>query len=193
MAHNMSKRQDQHNPNLEDEQPTAFRLDPERMAELIAIGSNINNSNRPADAEQEQEKASLLYKRLEEKLPPDSSDLKVLSECLGQMRNTIGILASETIGELLESPNTGQDVMRKIKDHFKSLSKTAKSEADYEKANIVYYAAIAHALVYHEEKITQFSCEELTQYLDFLTRQEWIPRYLIDLFRKARKKCRDKK
>lgn len=189
----MSKRQAPHNPDQKDEQPTAFRLDPERMAELIAIGSDINNSDEPTKLEQDHEKASLLYKRLEEKLPPDLSDLKVLPEGLGQMRSTIGLLASETIGELLENPSIGQDVMKKIKDLSKALSKTAKSENEYETANTVYYAAIAHALVYHEVKITQFSYKDLAQHFDFLKHQEWIPPYLVNLFREACKRCRDRK
>lgn len=189
----MSKRKTKDNPDRKDEQPTAFSLDPERMAELMAIGSDMKNGDEPATLKQDHEKASLLHKLLEEKLPPDSSDLKILPEGLGQMRRTIGLLASETVGELLESPSTGQAVMRKVKDHFKAISKNAQSEADYETANTVYYAAISHALVYHEVKITQFSCEDLAQYLDFLTHQEWIPPYLSSLFRKACKRCRDKK
>ena len=44
------------------------------------------------------------------------------------------------------------ELIEKIKRHGKRLSQTTSSEIEHETANVIYYAAIASALLFHDEK-----------------------------------------
>ena len=68
---------------------------------------------------------------------------------------------SESIRNLLVNPTTDIQLINKIKEHGKILSQKAQVDIEHDTANAIYYAAIAHALVCHNLKITKFSYEEL--------------------------------
>jgi hypothetical protein len=76
-----------------------------------------------------------------------------------------------------------------IKDYCRELSSQVESEAEHHVYNTIYYAAIAHALAYHDIKITNFSYENLSNSFRRLLQEDWIPDNLIDLFKKVVKIC----
>lgn len=76
------------------------------------------------------------------------------------------------------------------KDYGRRLSANAESEAEDHTAITIYYAAIAHALIYHDLKIAKYSYTDLKKSFFQLSRQNWIPENLCDLFRKASEYCK---
>ena len=78
------------------------------------------------------------------------------------------------------------------KDYGRKLSAGTKSDAEHHTANTIYYVAIAHALVYHDLKITQYSYKDLQQSLSQLSEEDWIPQSLRDFFTKAFEYCGSK-
>jgi hypothetical protein len=72
-----------------------------------------------------------------------------------------------------------------MKNYGRRLSEQARTESEHHTANVVYYAAIASALVFHEQRITSFSNKELKLSFTLLGKAKWIPSDLSRLFRKA--------
>ena len=55
-----------------------------------------------------------------------------------------------------------------------------------------YFAAIAHALVHYDKKITTYSYKNLYESMAQLTQEEWIAPELSQLLMKAGELCRQK-
>jgi len=142
--------------------------------------------------ETENKKTELLQDRLSETLLSGSLKDSPLSKELTHLCHISGIAAGETIRQLLANPTTDMQLINKIKEHGKILSQNAKTEAEHDTANALYYAAIAHALVYHNTKITKFSYDELEKSLNVFIDKDWISKDLSELFKKAVKYCLDK-
>jgi len=79
-----------------------------------------------------------------------------------------------------------------MKDYSSRLSKRAKSKAEHQVANTIYYAAIAYALVYHERRITRYTYESLGKSFSRLRREQWIPLQIGGLFAMAATFCHSK-
>jgi len=58
---------------------------------------------------------------------------------------------------------------------------------------VIYYASIAGALVFHQEKITQHSYGKLQEAYADLEQKKWIPSDLKDLFKREKAVCRQQK
>jgi hypothetical protein len=97
------------------------------------------------------------------------------------------------IGELLQDPKTSLAVLSDIKQYAKARGNQAGSEVEKDVFLAVYFAAIAGALVYHRERITEHFAGSLTQFLHSFANAAWIPTDLVDLFRKAIPSCQEAK
>ena len=168
---------------------TTFGLSSGKLAQLLSIGSDTDQDKN--EMNQEQIKADLLHDRLAVSLPLGPSTVEMLPDI--PLGKTIGVLAGDPIGKLLQNPQTDIVVFRKIKDYSKKLSKNAKSETEHVIANTMYYAAIASALVFHKKRITKFSYKDLSHSFNMLSKETWIPSDIRSLFTKASKYCNSKK
>lgn len=171
-----------------DKKSTTFSLSPKQVVDLLKIGSDM----RPSTADSKQGKAELLHNRLSETFPISPSTSRKLTKKLSQIRRTIDALAGESIGKLLQDPKTDITIIRMIKDYGRKLSERAESETEHHVANTLYYAAIAHALIFHKLMITKFSYEDLEQSFDRLSKESWIPENLLGLFAEASTYCRSR-
>ena len=167
-------------------EPSTFGLSLKKVVKLLNIGSDVSSTPDEID----QQKADLLSDRLNDTLPLYYSTKEKTDSRLKRLGQTIAALAGEPIGKLLEDPKTDIAIIRMTKDHGRKLSASAKSEAEHHTANTIYYAAIAHALVCHDLKITKYSYEDLQQSFYQLSKEDWIPRDLRDLFAKASEYCK---
>lgn len=172
------------------EESAAHDIDPEQLKRLFDIGRDTKNSDSKKGLSQQ--KADLLCRSLLKPLPLDKSQIDILPSALGQLCHSIGLLAGETISELLRSPSTDIAAIRRIKHYSKQLSTQAKSTAENDVAIAMYYAAIAHALVFHDKRITRFSFETLENSFSCLAKERWISRDLSVLLRAAGKYCKEK-
>jgi len=172
-------------------EPTTFGASIEKVVKLLNIGMEKCETSD----DMEQQKADLLSDRLSETLPLYYSPEQTPSTKLKRLGQTIAALAGEPIGKLLQDPKTDIAIIRMMKDHGRRLStkaKKAKSEVEHHTANTIYYAAIAHALVNHNIKMTKHSYEDLQQSFDQLSKEEWIPENLRGLFAEAFECCKVK-
>ena len=169
---------------------TAFGLPPDKISNLLKICTG--SSKKDGDMETENNTTELLQDRLSETLLTGSLKDSPLSKELTHLCHISGIAAGESIRKLLSNPSTDIQLTNKIKEHGKTLSQNSKTRAEHDTANVIYYAAIAHALIFHNSKITKFSYDELEESLTVFTRTAWISKDLSDLFSKAMKYCRGK-
>jgi hypothetical protein len=165
---------------------STYGLSIKKVVELLNIGSDV-----PVIADDtDQNKAQLLSDRLNETHPLYYSSEDKLSRKLKHLRHTIVVLAGEPIGKLLLDPGTDITIIKMIKDYCRKLSKCAKSEAEHHTANTIYYAAIAHALIFHNLKITRYTYKKLHESFYYLSKENWIPKWLLDLFIRASEYCK---
>ena len=160
---------------------TIYGLNPKKVVELLKIGKDADSTPIKID----QHRSDLICEKLNETVPIYFSTEQNPSDELRSLRDTIAVLSGEPIRKLLEKPNTDITLVRMIKDFGRKLSDCSESEAEQQISNTIYYAAIAHALVFHNLKITNHSYEKLRKSFDHLSGENWIPKYLLVLFVKA--------
>ena len=168
---------------------TTFGLTPGKISNLLKVCAE--SSNKDVDMETKQKKTELLQDRLSETLLTGSSKNSPLSKELTHLCYISGIAAGESIRNLLINPGTDIELIEKIKEYGKSLSQSTKADVEHDIANAIYYASIAHALIYQNSKITKFTYKELEKALSFFTQTDWVSTDLLELFAKAVKYCQD--
>jgi hypothetical protein len=173
------------------EEPTSFGLSPEKVARILRIGSDGHGTDQASYSESNT--AELLRDRLAQSFPsarPFGLPVPWLSvlPCLPTV-----LLPRETIGDLLQGPQTPMSLLKRLKQHGKDLFSKAESEPQRDVGLTIYYAAIANALVFHGVLITRFDYAGLRRPLATLADKEWMFPELRVLFAKARNYCVAKK
>jgi hypothetical protein len=169
---------------------TTFGLSPGKISNLLKVCTE--SCSNEVDIENKQNKSELLQDRLSETLLTGSSKNSPVSKELTHLCNISGIAAGEPIRNLLINPGTDIELIKKIKEYGKNLSQDAKTDVALDTANAIYYAAIAHALIYQDLKITKFSYKELEKALSFFTQTDWVSTELLNLFNIAAQYCQAK-
>jgi hypothetical protein len=173
-----------------DKDSTTFSLSPQRLARILRIGSDTDEIEETGD--QEQKKAELLQDWLEATLPLDAVFLESLPAILHSLCDELKPLVGEPFGKLLNDPEADLAAIKKIKEYSKKLIVSARSDAEHDAATVIYYAAIASALVFHERRITKFSYDGLEKSFVSLKKHTWVPSALRQLFDEAHKFCQKK-
>ena len=172
------------------EDSTTFGLKPDKLAELWKVGDDVAmNTDTP---NQNELRADLLRDRLAQKLPLDQVVARILPKALSQVCEEIQPFDGNSFGLLLNDPSTDITIIKGIKDNSKKRSQHVSSESEQIVMAVIYYAAIASALVYHGQQITSFSYHELHEKYESLLEHKWLTPDLQSLFREARDRCVDK-
>jgi len=153
---------------------TTYGLSPDRLARLLSLG--LESKKDLDDIEEERTVADVLQDMLSAKLPAD--------EVLG---------ADQSVSSLVLDSTTDLAVVRTLKEYGKELVSCADSEAQKAAATTIYYAAIASALVFHRNKVTQHAYGKLQKAYEDLEQKKWIPSDLKELFKKAKAACQERK
>lgn len=90
-----------------------------------------------------------------------------------------------TIRQLLFNGQTDLKAIRGIKDCAKALSRCNRTEPVHTVAVIVYYAAIASALLFHGQRITSYSYRAMASSFETFMSMSWLPGDLWEHFFKA--------
>ena len=175
---------------MENEPTKLFGLSGDKLAHLLkdCVGDGLCEDK----GDTEQQKAELLRDLLEDVLPTDPVVIERMPTLLKQLYRELLPLAGESLGSLMQNPQTNISIIRKIKDYGKRVAASSDSEAAYETSGTIYYAAIASGLVFHNQKITGYSYEQLEQYFSSLIEKKWIPPQITQLFIMAREICKQK-
>jgi len=170
---------------------TTYGMSPERIARLLAIG--LEKTDREDDLLATGTPAEALEDMMVGALPLDPAMPDSLPGVLKQPCEEMLASAGQTMSDFLLSPKTDLAVIKTLKDYGKELVRFGNREAWRAAATVIYYAAIASALAFHHQKITQRSYGKLQEAYADLEQKPWIPSELKDLFRKARKVCRQRR
>lgn len=170
--------------------PTTDGVTPERLARLLKMAqTNSNNQTDDSPATEISESLSLL---LAAPLPWEDALAQSLPGIIKQIYQELPPLTGKTLAELLQDPATDLAVIRHIKTFTKQKVKAAPSTVEGEAATVAYYAAIAHALLYYNERITGLPFENLKKSFTELGRNDWLDPGLLDLFQRTIDVCTEK-
>jgi len=172
-----------------DNESEDFDLTQSQKSRLLSLG--LEPGYQKLSIDPQHERANTLYDVLSRTLPIDPTLMDSLPSIMKKLSSRLRSLAGQPIGELLQNPGTNIVTIKKIKQHAKDLGTSSTSEAESDVLMAVYYAAIASALTFHSEKITQHSYKNLESFFNSFTRKEWMLGELIDLFNEAQKHCQE--
>ncbi|MBL7220650.1 MAG: hypothetical protein ISS69_11095 [Phycisphaerae bacterium] len=111
-------------------------------------------------------------------------------ESLGELDAEL-VDTTETLEKLLLGSKVDLATITALKSRGKFLVRGAKTEACYDIAVAVYYAAVASALVHFDRKISKLPNEDLDKAFGALIGRVWMTEGLRDLFERARAICRE--
>ena len=173
-----------------NERKKKLELTAEQKSRLLSLG--LGDKQSYEESETEQEKAALLHDMLAGTLPVDTTVVDSLPDVLKSLCQNLRSVAGEPMGNLLQEPQTDISVIKRIKDYAKQLGTSTDSKTEHDVTIVIYLAAIAHALLFHNEKITQYSYGELKCSFTLLCEQKWIFGELGQFFEKACQYCDDR-
>lgn len=170
---------------------TTYGLSPEQLARLMALGLEGADAQKRLSASRKS--AQAFQEIFADKLPLDPADPDSLPAVLSRSCDEFLSAADRNMGDLLLSPETDLAIIKSLKDYGKELVRRGSQETRQAAATALYYGAIASALVFHDDKITQHSYEKLHEAYAELQRKAWIPSGLKELLRKASAVCQQQK
>jgi len=170
---------------------STYGLKLEQLANLFSVAAE--DESHMIDFHNEKGAAGLLRNRLASTLPKDSILLNSILTMLDQPDSNIQSLAGKSLLEVLMNPKSEAGLLQAIKDYSKNLSCSSTCEAEMAAATIIYYAALASLLIFHEKKVTQYSYEALDESFALLMEKKWITEELVELFSSARRICESKR
>ena len=116
---------------------------------------------------------------------------KKSSSIIVHVQNQVLLRSGKSIAEAIGDPKTDLGTLREIKEHYKDKSFSADSKRKRYAATAIYFAAIAHALVFHnQKKISEYSLDKIYQSLNKIAANSWITGDLKNLYTKAQEVCR---
>jgi len=167
--------------------PITNSLNPNKLGRLLKLYSETEedtNSSIP-----EQQKTLLLTNFLSGAMPLESDVIRELPILMQEMYGDNPRLEGISLHELILDPKTALNDLDAAKELAKKKVNNAQSQAEKEVAGVVYYAAIAAAIAFHGEKITQHPYGQLRKSFESLSSKKWILLELIDLFKTAINSC----
>lgn len=167
---------------------STFGLRREQLAELFSLA--LGEEREAGSTSDGGAIAELLRDQFTAQLPKGSFPSDSLLLTMGRMGFDVGCLGGKSLGDVLLDRKCDMDILLAIKDCAKKLSQASISEAKKAIATTIYYAAIAGALLYHDEKITGYTYRRLARSLSKLIDKKWMTAELAQMFEQARNICR---
>jgi len=130
---------------------------------------------------------TLMNHYLEQPVVTDSQVAQKPASVLAHVYREVSSQAGRSVKKCLLDPDTPVSVLTEIKERYQGAAKGCQSEADRRVATVVYFGAIASALVLQDRKITSYSRRDLHQAIGKLLDQSWIAPELKHLFEQASK------
>jgi hypothetical protein len=163
-------------------------LTPAQLGRLLAVSAWAVDS---ADAMMEdQAKTRLLQEYLNRRLADEPSFVEEWRSGTNQPTAGIQPLLNRSVKETLLDPRCDLAILKAIKDHSKRLSAMVASGSQTLIAATVYYGAVASAMVYHDQRISRYTYENLSVRFLALAQRSWVDRELRELFTLAAAACR---
>lgn len=169
---------------------STFGLEPVELARLLSLGADDSETNNADDSSRV--KLELLLDRLARKIPLEQALAQLLPEVFVRICKDLQPFAGHSFHALLNSPDTDVETLRRIKDYHKQNADKVTSQVERDVLAVIYHAAIACALIHHNQSISSFSYKRLAdkyaKYLMFA----WLTPDIRPLFERARLYCMGK-
>ena len=120
---------------------------------------------------------------------PTFDSLRDTLEHSGDDTNSLG---DSSLCDILTDSNADPVLLQSMNDCARKLSLSAHNEAEHAVAFTVYYATIANAIVFQDQKIGTCSDDTLIETFTDLIEKKWIASTLKTLFSKAKDICQEK-
>jgi len=173
-----------------DRRSRDFDLTDDQKSRLLKLGHGSKHHEQSPD--RKQEKVDILYEVLNSSLPLNPSVINSLPIVMRGLSSRLHSLAGQPIGDLLQDSTTDITTITRIKQYAKESGSLLDSDDKREIFLVVYYAAIASALLFRNEKITQHSYADLEQFFCSFARKDWMLDELVSLFTRASQYCLEK-
>ena len=167
-----------------------IRLNDEQTTRLLKLG--LNDSEVATHQDPENERKELVSDMLCSKLPVDRMLMKELPVLVKSLSDELEAISGSSVRECLFNPETKASFLRHVKDYARDSGHSAYDKAQGEVAKVVYFAAIAAALLHHGVKISGHSYHDLKSSFGLCSQQNWIPNDLKEFFIKAKDICKRK-
>ncbi|MEJ2702732.1 MAG: hypothetical protein P8Z79_09860 [Sedimentisphaerales bacterium] len=169
-----------------DGEPGDFDLTTPQKARLLRLAMEVPDSV----SEGTDQRSDLLYDFLKCPLPQEESLANFIPAPVKGFLETTGSFRGAPMADLLADPTTQVSIIERIKEYAKQSGMSVKSEGQTDVLLSVYYAAIAHALLFHDKKLSEHSYGHLISAFQALAEKEWVSLVLRQLFSKAHEHCR---
>jgi hypothetical protein len=166
---------------------TTTTLSPNGLATLLALGKEVGDT--PEEDNALGLSGELLAVLLARKLSLEKTDSYAPCCVLRRSCEELRQCAGRSLRDTILSRGTDLPTLMTLKNYGKTLVRAAESEPEKAASTAIYYAAIAAALVYHQQRITSLPDPQLSDGLSVLAAKVWIPDELKALYRKARDVC----
>ncbi len=154
------------------EEETTYGLSPEQLVQLLAMG--LDQKDKRTGNEASRTKCDILQDMLMGELPLDPAVPESLPAVLKGPCEELSAVAGQTMSQLLLNPQTDLAAIRTLKDYGKALSRRGAQEPEHAAAIVVYYAAIASALVFCGQRITRHSYGTPHEAYARLGKEPWV-------------------
>ena len=162
-----------------------FELGRNQLADLLRVGLE----SEPSATDKDRSVACVLEAKLASELPLDVSVADSLPAVLGRPCDCLRGYRGRSTAEVLLDPQADVSALTVLKDYAKELVRRSRSEVTTSVATVLYYAAIASAIVFHDAKITQHDYGQLERSFAELAREPWLTADLQALIAGARQIC----
>lgn len=116
---------------------------------------------------------------------PEITTKTAISNQLDSLCEFSGLSVSVSLRDLILNPETNIRFLRQIRKHGKTLIRRAKTYQGQEAGGIIYHAAIASALVFHKQRISKLSQDDMAKTFAALAKESWLPTDIRKLFKQA--------
>lgn len=159
--------------NLNDNQKT-------RLLELGFTAPEADGEDDPNELRRDR-----LYEIISHPIPASDTRTQTLPPTLHGLSDELVSVAGHPIGKLLQNPETNLPTLKRIKDYAKDKGGLAESDIDQDVFMSLYFAAIASALAFHSQIISQHTQENLQAFLKTFQSKPWMLKELAELYEKA--------
>ena len=165
------------------EESEHLHLDDGQKSRLL--GFALAADKPPATSDANERRGDLFCDLLRCSLPahevPDNSDVPTTNGS----RGGLGSIFGPSIRELLLDRQTDVATLQRVKEYTKMLGRDAGSDIEKDVFLAIYFAAIAGAMVFHGERITGHSDQDLRRFFGSFASAPWMPTELAGLFSRA--------
>ena len=162
----------------------------DKLAKLLQLGAAEEGSpERSTQPDSEDQKVETLQRLLQTALPLKEVLAQALPMVIQRVCQELDALSTGAMEKALLDPDTAQSVIEHIKAHAKQITRRTTSAVEKEAATVLYYAAIASALVFHNKRITKSSYTKLKRSFDSLAAMTWVSKEIAGLLGDAARVC----